>query len=228
MNATDRFVATVSVPAGEVRLDVAALCIAAHEHPRLDIDEYCARLDELAQRCSAPTFDGVREMLFERERFSGNTGDYADPENAFLDSVLDRRLGIPITLAVVMIEVARRIGVKVAGVGMPGHFLVRDPEAVDAWCDPFRGGAMYDRKGCRALFARLHGPEAAFRAEFLEPISAHALLARMLTNLERGRFAVDPARLRWLHQLHLALPGLEETERARLQSARRAVRASWN
>ena len=111
MDATERFAAAVAAPAAEMRLDVAAFCIAAHAHPGLDVDEGCARLDALAARCPVPTFDGLRAYLFDSLGFRGNERDYGDPENSFLDSVVERRLGIPISLAVVTMEVGRRIGV---------------------------------------------------------------------------------------------------------------------
>src|SRR3977135_3797499 len=95
-DATERFAAAVAASAGEMRLDVAAFCVAAHAHPTLDVDAACARLDELAAACPTPTFDGMRAYLFETLGFRGNANDYGDPENSFLDSVLKRRMGIPI------------------------------------------------------------------------------------------------------------------------------------
>ncbi len=227
--ARKRFGATVTNPAAEVRLDVAAFCIAAHAHPGIDIDAWCARLDELAAGSPAPTFDGVRTYLFEQEGFTGNTHDYSDPENSFLDSVLTRRTGIPITLAVLMIEIGRRLGVDVRGVGMPGHFLVQDGASAEGrWCDPFHGGAQYNLEECRALFARLHGSDYRFHPAFLAPSSPHEILGRMLANLEHGRMAKDPLQLAWMCELHLALPGLGEPERTRLDAATRSVHARWN
>ncbi|HEV7523903.1 MAG TPA: transglutaminase-like domain-containing protein [Acidimicrobiia bacterium] len=228
MDATERFAAAVAAPAGEMRLDVAALCLAAHAHPHLDIDLQCARLDDLAQRCPTPTFDGMRAYLFETLGFRGNTRDYGDPENSFLDSVLERRVGIPISLAVVMIEVGRRIGVPVHGVGMPGHFLVMDAARDGVWCDPFHGGALYDLEGCRRLFAQVHGNARGFSRALLVPTEPHAIVARMLANLEGGRLASDPIALRWLCELHMTLPGLSPDQRERLSTTRRAVQARWN
>ena len=226
--ARRRFDETVARPATDVRLDVAAFCIAAHAHPGIDVDACCARLDELAAGCPTPTFEGVRAYLFEDAGFTGNGRDYADPENSFLDSVLTRRTGIPITLSVLMIEVGRRVGIDVRGVGMPGHFLVQDGSEEGRWCDPFHGGAECDIEGCRALFASVHGSERGFRPAFLAPVSSHEVLARMLTNLEHGRLGQDPLQLGWMCELHSALPGLGETERARLAGAVRSVRARWN
>jgi regulator of sirC expression with transglutaminase-like and TPR domain len=124
--------------------------------------------------------------------------------------VLERRLGIPISLAVVMMEVGRRAGVTIEGIGMPGHFLVR---ADGQLLDPFRGGRPLDVGECEGLFHGLFGSDAPFSADLLEPTRRHAILARMLANLrhsyaQRG----DPAALAWVARLRLALPGVSPTE----------------
>ncbi len=228
MHATDRFAAVVSQPATEVRLDEAAFCIAACAHPSLDIDAACARLDALAQECDDHSFDGVARYCADGLGLRGNTDDYGDPENSFLDAVLARRLGIPITLAVVMIELGRRVGVPVAGVGMPGHFLVADGAREGVWCDPFHGFARCDLDACRALFARVHGAGVPFAPSYLSPVTTHAILARMLANLEGGRLAADPRALEWMCTLHLAVPDVPPPERSRLLVAQRSARARWN
>lgn len=228
MDATERFAAAVAAPTGEMRLDVAAFCLAAHAHPGLDVDDQCARLDMLAQRCPTPTFDGMRAYLFETLGFRGNSRDYGDPENSFLDAVIERRLGIPISLAVVMMEVGRRIGAPVHGVGMPGHFLVMDAARDGVWCDPFHGGALYDIEGCRRLFARVHDNARGFSRALLTPTDPHVIVARMLANLENGRLAGDPLALGWMCDLHLSLPGVPDDQRERITSARRAAHARWN
>ena len=102
-DAVERFAREVAEPPSTFRLDAAAFCIAAQAHPGLDVDEWCGRLDALAARCPDATFDAVREFLFRTEGFRGNREAYADPENSFLDAVLERRTGIPITLAIVKI-----------------------------------------------------------------------------------------------------------------------------
>jgi regulator of sirC expression with transglutaminase-like and TPR domain len=228
MDATERFAAAVAAPSGALRLDVAALSLAAHAHPDLDVDEGCARIDRLAERCPTATFDGLRKFLFESLGFRGNSRDYGDPENSFLDSVLERRLGIPISLAVLMMEVGRRIGAPAHGVGMPGHFLVLDAVREGVWCDPFHGGALYDLDACRRLFTRIHGNGRGFSRALLAPTEPHFIIARMLTNLENGRLAGDPIALGWLCELHTAMPDLPADQRERLSTTRRAVRARWN
>ena len=216
MDPRERFVAAVDLPAAQVQLDVAALCIAAHAHPGLDVDEWCARLDGLAARCPEPHFDALRELLFEREAFAGNIDHYDDPENSFLDSVIERRLGIPITLSVLMIVLGRRLGLDVQGVGMPGHFLVLDGARGDVWCDPFHHGALLDAAGCRRRFDLVYGGAMAFEPAFLAPTGPHAIVARMLANLEHGRLASDPIQRAWMCSLHLEIPGVPLEERVQL------------
>lgn len=216
MDPRERFVAAVNLPAAEVPLDVAALCIAAHAHPGLDVDAWCERLDDLATRCGAADFDALRVLLFEREGFAGNLDHYEDPENSFLDSVIERRLGIPITLSVLMIAVGRRLGIDVQGVGMPGHFLVLDGLRGDVWCDPFHGGARLDPAGCRRRFDLVYGGAMTFQPAFLAPTPPHAIVARMLANLERSKLATDPVQRAWMCALHLDIPGITNDERMQL------------
>lgn len=212
MEATERFFALVSSRGGDVRLDVGSLCIAAHAHPGLDVDEWLARIDDLAGGCREPTLDGVVTELFGAQSFHGNTEHYGDPENSFLDSVITRRCGIPISLSVLVIEVARRIGVAVLPVGMPGHFLVQAAGCRDRWCDPFHGGRGLDLDACHALFDSVYRGTRTFDRSDLEPTSGREVLARMLANLENGDLAADPAQLAWMCELHLAIPGVPISE----------------
>lgn len=228
MDARKRFAAEVAAPDELVRLDLAALCIAAHAHPGLDVDAWCRRVDDLAAGCREATFDGVREHLFGRLRFGGDRETYDDPENSFLDSVLERRKGIPITLSILVIEVARRLGVTVLPVGMPGHFLVQPAGGRAVWCDPFHGGALLGPEGCRALFAAVNGPGVPFRGDHLSPTPRRLVLARVLANLERGPLGRHPRHLAWMTALHLSIPGLPEPERERLRERLAGVRARWN
>jgi regulator of sirC expression with transglutaminase-like and TPR domain len=216
MDPREQFVAAMHAPAAEIQLDVAALCIAAHAHPGIDVSEWCARLDDLAACCPSAEFDSLREFLFERERFTGNLDHYDDPENSFLDSVIERRLGIPITLSVLMIAIARRLRIDALGVGMPGHFLVLDGTRGDAWCDPFHGGALLDPSGCRRRFDLVYGGAMPFQPGFLAPTPPHAIVARMLANLEHGKLGADPVQRAWMCGLHLDIPGLTFDERMRL------------
>jgi hypothetical protein len=224
---TERFVALVSAPARDVRLDHGALLIAAHVRPGLEVGAWCAHLDDLARRCPQPTFDALRRHLFVSEGFAGNTADYSDPENSFLDSVLTRRVGIPITLAVVVMEVGRRIGVDVRGIGMPGHFLVADAARPGTYCDPFHGGRTLEVEDCRALFSSLHGAARPFDpAVDLAPVTARDILARMLANLEHGPLGGDPLQLAWMCRLHLGIPDLSVQQRVTL-ARRLATLDEW-
>jgi regulator of sirC expression with transglutaminase-like and TPR domain len=216
MEPSERFVDAVNRAPAAVPLDVAALCIAARAHPGLDVDAALAELDALAARCPDATFDALRRHLFEREGFAGNLDNYADPENSFLDSVLERRLGIPISLSVLMIVIGRRLGVDAQGVGMPGHFLVLDAARGDVWCDPFHGGARLDVDGCRRQFELVYGGALAFQPAFLAPTPAPAIVARMLANLERSELAADPVQRAWMCELHLAIPGIAFQEQIEL------------
>jgi len=168
-----------------------ALLIARIEYPTLDVRPYLNQLDALgreaaARVASAPESaraQAVNTLLFEELRFTGNSENYSDPRNSFLNEVLDRRVGIPISLAVVYMEVARRAGLHVEGVNFPGHFLVRCQGLI---IDAFHRGAILSEDACRVLLRRHEGEEAV-----LEPhLSGHAtkrqILARMLVNLKQN------------------------------------------
>jgi regulator of sirC expression with transglutaminase-like and TPR domain len=216
---TERFVALVRGDERQLRLDQAALLIAAHAYDRLDIDEELARLDRLAESCYAPTLDALVHHLFVDHNFHGNSDDYYDPRNSFLNEVLERRVGIPITLSVLTMEVGRRLGVPVAGVSMPGHFLLRDRVDPEVFVDPFARGALLDRRGCEARFHAVHGPGAEFDPSFLDPIGPRAILSRMLANLKAVYVhKADRAALTWVLGLRAEIPGVEPGERARLAS----------
>jgi regulator of sirC expression with transglutaminase-like and TPR domain len=219
--ATERFAALVGGDSKDFALDEAALLIARHAHPDLDEAVPLAELDRLAATVHADTADAVASALFHEGGLTGNTVDYADPRNSYLDDVLARRLGIPITLSVVMVEVGRRRGVALAGVGMPGHFLVRTTAGEPTWYDPFHGGRALDEAGCRDVFEQVIGRRAAFSPEMLAPVPARAIVTRMLANLEQTFVQRDPASLPWVVRLRLLVPGLPVDERRRLAAVLR-------
>lgn len=215
MDPTAGFAELVQRPEAELPLDQAALLIATHAEPDLDVAAEMAALDELAARCPVPTFDGWRRYLFEDLGFTGNIEDYFDPANSFLNVVRRRRLGLPITLSVLGMEVGRRLGIPIAGVGMPGHFLLRSADGGEhRWVDPFLGGRVLDRAGCEARFRTVNGADAPFLPSYLEPTGPRAILARMLLNL-RGIYARrgDLEALTWVYELRLAIPGTSPLER---------------
>jgi regulator of sirC expression with transglutaminase-like and TPR domain len=214
---TERFAAIVHAPAAELagRLDEAALLIAAHARPKLDIDAYRQRLDELAAACDEPVVAEVVRRLFAEEGFRGNDEDYYDPRNSYLDQVLDRRIGIPITLAVVFLEVGRRLGIPLAGVSMPGHFLVRLLGEPPVILDPFAGGRMLSYSECEERFHAVQGPGVRFEPEYLAPVSALAIVRRMLANLRQVHLVRhDSVGAEWVMRLRGLLPEATIEERA--------------
>jgi regulator of sirC expression with transglutaminase-like and TPR domain len=216
VDATDRFAELVRGPEAECRLDVGTLLIAAHAERDLSLEDQLARFDELAAGCPEPTLDGLTRHLFHDLGFQGDVEDYSHPRNSLVDSVLDRRLGIPITLSVVVMEVGRRLGVPLDGVGMPGHFLVRDRVDHGVFVDPF-WRVQLDRPGCEKLFRALHGQNAKLEDRFLEPVGPRAVLARVLTNLRRsyaGRG--DRTGALWAQCLRVLVPGATAEDRREL------------
>jgi regulator of sirC expression with transglutaminase-like and TPR domain len=203
----DRFAALLAMPDATIPLDEAAFVIAAHARPGLDIDAELAGLDAIAAQITDPTLTGVLRLLYRDLGYDGNRDEYYDPRNSFLDEVVRRRVGIPITLSVLTMEVARRVSVPLWGVGMPGHFLLRDKVDPDVFVDPFNHGRTLDPTSCAKVFRQIHGPGARFDASFLDPVSRASIVARMLANL-RAIFATrnDHASLAWVLGLLSALP----------------------
>ena len=146
-------------PAGDVDLAQVALLLAVDEYPDLDVTEYLARLDDMAERLRpelvndlAVDLAGLSHFLFSEEGFAGNAADYYDPRNSYLNEVLDRKLGIPITLSVLAIAVGRRVGLHIVGVGLPGHFLAKGIWGpMEFLFDPFHGGLIQAPEECERL-----------------------------------------------------------------------------
>jgi regulator of sirC expression with transglutaminase-like and TPR domain len=179
----------------------AALLVAKVEYPRLDPLPTLSLLDELGGRGlsrvgsldNAPVrtrIQAINRLLYDDERFAGNRKNYGDFRNNLLNDVVERRTGIPITLAVVYMEVARRSGLEVLGVSFPGHFLMRVP--ADAGedrqaiiLDPFDSGRELDEGSCRQMLRHHLGEQAPFDRRLLQPCTGRQLLARILNNLKR-------------------------------------------
>lgn len=231
--ARGHFASLVARP--EIPLAEAALAVAAEEYPGLDVARYVQSLDALGGRVAARLPDArsplavlaaMKRVLFGEERFRGNEADYYDPRNSFLNEVLDRKLGIPITLSILYIEVAGRNGLGLHGVGFPGHFLVKLPAAGglpgDLFIDPFNGGDVLGADECTARFRpALHGRE--FDPKFLEAVAPPQILARMLHNLKKIYVGKgDDVRALWvIDRLLILSPGnLEERRDRGLLSAR--------
>jgi regulator of sirC expression with transglutaminase-like and TPR domain len=216
VDITDRFADLVRGPEERCRLDLGAMLIAAHARRTLDVEAQLARLDDLAAGCPGTTLAAVTGHLFDDVGLRGDTEDYSNPVNSLLDRVLDRRVGIPITLSLVVVEVARRVGLDLVGVGMPGHFLVRSAGDPDLFVDPFHQATL-DREGCEKLFATLHGPRARFEERFLDPVGRRAVMARMLTNLQRSYVGRgDRAGALWAQCLRVLVPGTTVQDRRQL------------
>jgi regulator of sirC expression with transglutaminase-like and TPR domain len=188
--ALDEFTQLVKSP--EIDLGVAALAIARIEHPELASGPVLAELDQLAARSSVSTAGGGRRaldrlcsFLFEGEKFRGNAEDYYDPRNSCLNDVLDRRLGIPITLAVVVMEVGRRVGLEIMGIGLPGHFCIGAKIGRElVMLDPFASGRALDRADAEAIASRAVGRAVKLTDAHFAPTSRTQIVVRMLRNLE--------------------------------------------
>ena len=182
MDPTATFGELVAGPDEGIPLARAALVIAAHAYPGLDVDDELDAVHELAVGCPSGDLDEWHRHVFDTLSFTGNTVDYHDPRNSMLNEVVRRRLGIPITLAVVGMEIGSRLGIHLTGIGMPGHFLLHHEGLPPVFIDPFDGQYL-DEAGCEAKFREVYGPEAPFRASYLAPAGARAILGRILANL---------------------------------------------
>lgn len=163
-------------------------------------------LDSLADRCPVPTLDGLTHHLFVDQRFEGDRLDYHDPRNSFLDEVLSRRVGMPITLSTLLLEVGRRLGIPLDGVGMPGHFLVRDRTDATVFVDAFHHGERISPEGCVDRFRTIHGADASFDPAYLEPVPSRSIVIRVLNNLTVTFRSRSPRDLEWLLDLRLRIP----------------------
>ena len=191
----ERLVASESADnvAGDFDLATGALLVASIDDPNIDIDGYCANLDRMAEaaRARMPSEAGpleelnaITDLLFGVIGFAGNRDHYYDPNNSYLNQVLQRRLGIPITLSLLCIEVGRRAGVPVLGIGMPGHFLVRHRDEENYFVDAFNGGLIMNRDECGAVLRQATGDDARLEESHLNPVTPREILARVLRNLK--------------------------------------------
>jgi len=215
----------VARPEDEVDLARASLLVACDEYPQLEVDLYLQRLDMMAATVrgrlgasAEAAVAGLNRVLFEEQGFRGNTREYYDPRNSFLNDVLDRRTGIPISLSTVYIAVGRRAGVEVHGVGLPGHFVVRVSAAGgDALVDPFNGGTVLTPQDCQDRLDRIYGGRVRVAADMLAPCPPRSLLSRMVRNLKAIYLKADDHEraLRTAELLVLLNPGAVEEVRDR-------------
>jgi regulator of sirC expression with transglutaminase-like and TPR domain len=188
------FARAVHVGRPNLALDQAALLVAAEERQDLDVAAHLRQLDTIAERVAAEIkheldpyliIGTMNRVLFKDLGFRGNLEEYYDPQNSFLDQVLERRLGIPITLSIVYLEVARRCRLPVVGVSFPGHFLVSYESADERIVlDCFRSGEVVLPRQFQARLDEMFDKKLRFRSEFLDPAPSRAILARLLTNLK--------------------------------------------
>ncbi len=197
------FTSLISQEDTSIDLARAALLIAAEEYPELDIAYYLSLLEALAQRVrlsleenakagsgplSSPQMDALQvlnSVLFEQEHFRGNRAHYNDPQNSFLNRVLERRLGIPLTLSLLYMEIGKRLGLHIEGIGMPFHFIVRCTIAEQTiYIDPYEKGRFLTEEDCRLRLMRVFKHAENLDPHWMEPLSHKQLLIRMLTNLK--------------------------------------------
>jgi regulator of sirC expression with transglutaminase-like and TPR domain len=177
-----------------IDLGRAALAIALPEYPSLDFSAYLTRMNDLALEVAHGagqdadefrTIAALNFVLFSRHGFCGNRAEYYDPQNSFLNQVIERKTGIPITLSVLYIEVAARVGLSLSGVGFPGHFMVKAHAGGDELViDPFNAGEIKYEPDLRAMLQQMYGGQVVLRAEHLAPVSKRQILQRMLANLK--------------------------------------------
>lgn len=235
------FAHLATLPEAEIDLAQAALVMAESEYPGLDTEHYVGLLDDLgraarrkldASAAAGSNADRVRvliEWMYGVQGFRGNLEDYYDPRNSFLNEVLDRRQGIPITLALVLLEVARRAGVEAQGISFPGHFLVRTLGGKQPLIiDPFEG-RLLGPDALRALSTRVTGDPGEPSARMLEPCTKRQMLLRMLNNL-RNIYASrgDRDRLRNALEHMLTIAPTEELQKEldKLGGGRRPFRST--
>ncbi|MBK7993137.1 MAG: transglutaminase family protein [Blastocatellia bacterium] len=190
----------------ELDLGRAALLMAKCQYPKLDIEVYIAQFDEIAEIISSRLstssrnplliIKNINDYFFQELAFQGNKENYYDPRNSFLNEVLVRRLGIPISLSVIYMEVAKRLGLTIDGVGLPGHFLVKckieDQEII---LDPFHQGKELSQSDCQTLLTTIYGSGIELKPSFFRAVSKKEILIRMLNNLKNIYISGnDPAR----------------------------------
>ncbi len=193
-SARQYFYQEIQQPDECIDLARAALYIAQEEYPYLDPEEYLNALDTMAveleerlpqERYPLRMIQSINQYLYDDLGFAGNKQDYYDPRNSFLNEVIDRRLGIPISLALVYVEVAKRIDFPMVGIGMPGHFLIRPnlPE-IEIFVDVFNGGEVMFPQDCQEKLTQIYQHSVKLQPELLAPVTKKQFLVRMLTNLK--------------------------------------------
>ncbi len=182
--AARRFTDLINTAAANRHLDLVCALVASTIDRAVDVDSIIVGLDQVAAACPS-SFDGIVDTLFSSGMFAGDGDDYHHPRNSLLHEVLSRRTGMPITLCVVAIEVGKRLGVPILGIGLPGHFVIRDKES-GTFADPFGRGLRYDEAGMVASWQQRMGNAAGFRPSMLAPTGAREIVLRILNNLKQS------------------------------------------
>ena len=191
----DAFFSLSQLEDEQIELPVGALLIAKDAYPELDITVYLEKLDQMGEEAAAridETTDlnaqiaGLNHYLFEEQGFTGNEDDYYDPRNSYLNDVLERRLGLPITLSIVYIEIGNRIGLRLVGIGFPGHFLVKQKgEYSETFIDVFDRGKILTEDDLNEKLKTMSIMQTVqVRPEFLQEVTNKQILARILRNLK--------------------------------------------
>ncbi|MBE9043650.1 transglutaminase family protein [Pleurocapsales cyanobacterium LEGE 10410] len=188
------FYQEINRPDKEIDLATASLYFSQAEYPDLDVREYLNILDAIASEIEPQlpaelyplkVIKTINYHLFDRLGFQGNQEDYYEPENSFLNRVIDYKTGIPITLSVVYLAIAQRLNFPMVGIGMPGHFLIR-PEFEEAgiFVDPFNRGEILFQQDCQEKLQEIYQQQIELKPKLLAPVSNKQILARMLNNLK--------------------------------------------
>ncbi len=188
------FESAIARPEEEMDLARAALIVATDEYPELDLEKYLARLDGMAEhvrphlpadRNPDACIEVLNRYLFGELGFDGNRENYYDPRNSYLNDVLERRLGLPITLSIIYLALGRRLGLPLYGVGLPGHFIVKWQDArTRIAIDPFNQGEVLDQSQIEARVRDTFHPQARFDPDWLEAVDGKYILIRLLNNLK--------------------------------------------
>ncbi len=215
MEAADQLMELLADPGSSIPLDRSLLLLAAARPGPLDsVEDGLRVLDDLAGGCSDHSIEGLTTHLFRVNEFRANNSDQHDPRNSLLDEVLRRGLGTPVTLAVIMIETGRRVGLALDGVGLPGQFLVRDRILPEIFLDPCEGGSQISEQQCTTRFRSIHGPDAAFDPRFLDPVDNRSIVSRVLNSLTASLRCSSPRDLDWILDLRVRLPAPPPDQRA--------------
>ena len=188
------FLQETNKPDPQINLAKAALIYAKYEYPKLKIQDYLTTLDKISQRIKdklpenlypLKVIKTINQHLFQELEFKGNKTNYYDPDNSYLNQVIDKKTGIPITLSVIYLEIAKRLDFPMVGIGMPGHFIIRPEfENVGIFVDVFNQGEILFKEDCEIKLQEIYQQPVTLENHFLIPLSNQQILGRMLTNLK--------------------------------------------